>query len=73
LSLLAVISPLLPYSIHHISKVQSLQWPEIKFEEIKTELIPNYNRMTKLRVEVRNKFLLNNFAHSELVIPVNNE
>jgi len=27
--------------------------------------------MTKLRVEVRNKFLLNNFAHSELVIPIN--
>ena len=26
--------------------------------------------MTKLRVEVRNKFLLNDFKHSELVIPI---
>jgi hypothetical protein len=27
--------------------------------------------MTKLRVEVRNKFTINNFHHSELVIPIN--
>jgi hypothetical protein len=47
-----------------------MQWPEIPHEEVRSELIPNYNRMTKLRVEVRNKFLLNDFKHSELVIPI---
>jgi hypothetical protein len=50
LKLIAVIAPLLPYSAYHISKTPLMQWPNVKESDIRSMLIPDYNRMTKLRV-----------------------
>lgn len=61
-----MISPILPFSAYHISKSEYMVWPKV--EHVRYNLIPTYNRMTKLRVEVRNKLLLNRFHHAELVI-----
>lgn len=66
--LLAVMCPLLPYSAYHISRVSNMQWPSVDKSQVRLSLIPSYNRMAKLRVELRNKLHINSFAHSELVI-----
>lgn len=47
---LAVIAPLLPFSAYHISKSQLMNWPALNMKDTKLYLIPDYNRMTKLRV-----------------------
>lgn len=72
MDLLAVMCPLLPYSAYHISRVSNMQWPSVDRGQVKLNLIPGYNRMAKLRVELRNKLQINSFAHSELVISADN-
>lgn len=72
LDLLAVMAPLLPYSAYHISRVSNMQWPSVEKSTVNFSLIPNYNRMTKLRVELRNKLRINCFAHSEVVVSQEN-
>lgn len=46
-----------------------MKWPQIPHpDQLRLHLIPSYNRMTKLRVELRNKLVLNNFDHAELLL-----
>ena len=63
--LLGVLAPIFPFSAYHVSRTPLLKWPSIK-DRVRVELIPSYNRMTKLRVEIRNKLILNNFQHAQI-------
>ena len=47
--LLGVLAPIFPFSAYHISRTPLLKWPSTK-DRLRVELIPSYNRMTKLRV-----------------------
>lgn len=58
LELVAVISPLFPFTAFHISKKADLLWPDILNPKF-YEAIPVHTEMLKTRVKVVNKLRLN--------------
>ena len=66
--LLALISPLMPFSSYHIAKQNNLQWPIIHDHKF-YEGILKHNSMIKIRVSLQNKLKLNRLSHSTLYVP----
>ena len=63
LQLLSVIAPLFPFSAFHISKTDIIQWPQLAPNNLFYKNLLEYNALIKIRTELKNKLLINNFNH----------